>query len=121
MYGGMPPYACPGCLLFLAHESLRFSRIPTLHMQIITPVLDPDSVHTNPYTCTGSQQFKPLLPLGQAPDNSNNSLRWCRLPTLQTQILTLVQVPNNSKNSLCLCRLSMLQMQILMLVEVTDN
>ncbi|MBW0493315.1 hypothetical protein O181_033030 [Austropuccinia psidii MF-1] len=121
MYGGIPPYTCPGSLLFCAHTSLRFARIPTLHMKIVTPVRDPDSVHTNPHACTGSQQSKPLLLLGKAPDNSNKCLRLCRLPTLHTQILTLVQVPDNSKNSLLLCRLLMLKTQILMLLKVPDS
>ncbi|MBW0522804.1 hypothetical protein O181_062519 [Austropuccinia psidii MF-1] len=121
MYGGMPPYACTGSLLFVTHKSLHFSRMPTLHMQILMPVQDPDSVDANPYTCTGSQQFKSLLLPGQALNISNNSSHWCRLPTLHTQIFTLVQVPDNSNNSLYWCRLSTLHMQILTLVKVPNN
>ncbi|MBW0476890.1 hypothetical protein O181_016605 [Austropuccinia psidii MF-1] len=84
MYGGMPPHACPGFLLFLAHNSLRFSRILTLHTQILRPVKDPNAVNTNPYTCTGSLQFKKLLMLGKPPNNSKNSLRQGSLPTIST-------------------------------------
>ncbi|MBW0555535.1 hypothetical protein O181_095250 [Austropuccinia psidii MF-1] len=84
MYGGMPPYAYPSSLLFFAHKSLRFCRIPTLHTQILIPVQDPDSVHTNPYACTGSRQFKSLLPPGKAPNNSNNTLCRCSLPKIPT-------------------------------------
>ncbi|MBW0560290.1 hypothetical protein O181_100005 [Austropuccinia psidii MF-1] len=107
MSGGMPPYMTPGCLLFLTHTCLHFSRIPTLHTQILTPVQDPNFVQANPYACTGSQQFKPLLPPGKAPKDSKNSLRQYRLLMLHTQIFTLLQVPNNSNNSLCRFRLSM--------------
>ncbi|MBW0512847.1 hypothetical protein O181_052562 [Austropuccinia psidii MF-1] len=88
---------------------------------MITPVQDPDSVHENAYACTGSQQLKPLLPPGKAPNNYNNSLRWCRLPTLHMQILTLVHVPNNSNNSLRQWRLSTLHTHILTLVKVPNN
>ncbi|MBW0467070.1 hypothetical protein O181_006785 [Austropuccinia psidii MF-1] len=98
----MPLYAYPGSLIFFAHKSLCFSRIPTLHMQILTPVQDPDSVHANPYACTGSQEFKPLLPPGQAPENSNNSLHWCRLPTIQTIPYTGERFECFTPKSLCL-------------------
>ncbi|MBW0474341.1 hypothetical protein O181_014056 [Austropuccinia psidii MF-1] len=105
----------------LPHQSLRLSRISTLHMQIFIPVQDPGHSHANPYACPGSQQFKQLLTLGQATDNSKTSLGLSRLPTLHTQILMLVQVPNNSNNSLNQCRLPILHKKILMPVQAPNN
>ncbi|MBW0497492.1 hypothetical protein O181_037207 [Austropuccinia psidii MF-1] len=64
------------------------------------PLQAPDVSHTHPYTSTGSQQFKPLLALGKAPNNSNHSLHQCRLLKIQKQTLLLVQVPKNSNNYL---------------------
>ncbi|MBW0521940.1 hypothetical protein O181_061655 [Austropuccinia psidii MF-1] len=95
-------------------------------MQIPTPVQDPNSLHAkpcavNPYTGAASQQCQQFLMLVpapnashanpyvvQVPDNSNNFLRLCRLPTIQAQILTLVQFPT-------------LHTHILMLVQVPNN
>ncbi|MBW0564978.1 hypothetical protein O181_104693 [Austropuccinia psidii MF-1] len=82
---------CPGSLIF-AHKSFHWSRIPTLNMQILTLVQDPNASHAKPcavnaYTRTASRQCRQFLTLFQ-------------LPMLHTQILTLVQVPNNSNNSL---------------------
>ncbi|MBW0557654.1 hypothetical protein O181_097369 [Austropuccinia psidii MF-1] len=87
----------PGFLLFFANKSLHFSRIPTLHKQILMPVQNPDSVHANPYACTGSQKFKPLLLRGEAPKTpaipsagagsqrfTCKSLCLYRFPTIQT-------------------------------------
>ncbi|MBW0593222.1 hypothetical protein O181_132937 [Austropuccinia psidii MF-1] len=79
----------------------------------------PNTSHTNPYPCTGSQIFK-LDTAGKPPDNSNTSLHLCRLPMLHTQILTLVQVPEDSNNSLLQCRLPTLHTQILTLLQVPN-
>ncbi|MBW0538083.1 hypothetical protein O181_077798 [Austropuccinia psidii MF-1] len=94
--------------------------MPTLHTQILTPVLDPNTSNAkpctvNPYARAASQQLQCfLMPVQapnashtnpyivQAPKNSSNSLHPCRCPTIHTQILMLVQVPDNSDNSLCL-------------------
>ncbi|MBW0544832.1 hypothetical protein O181_084547 [Austropuccinia psidii MF-1] len=121
----MPPCACPVSQHFTC-KYLHLSRIPTLHMQIPTPVQDPNASHAkpctvNPYTGAASQQCQQCLMLVQAPnashanpyvvqvpDNSNSSLRLCRLPTIKTQILTLVQFPT-------------LHMHILMPVQVHNN
>ncbi|MBW0591536.1 hypothetical protein O181_131251 [Austropuccinia psidii MF-1] len=96
MYGGMQPYTCPGSLLFLAHKSLRFSRIPTLQTQILTPVQDRNFVQANPYACTGSQQFTPLLPPGQAPNASHANPYACTGSQQFKKFLTPVQAFNAS-------------------------
>ncbi|MBW0582804.1 hypothetical protein O181_122519 [Austropuccinia psidii MF-1] len=107
----MPSYICPGLLLL--------SRIPMLHMQILTlgrfPILQ-----TIAYAREGCRRFthKSLrlykLPtiqttpdashtnpyVGQVPENLKVSLCRCWLLIIHTRILTLVQVPNNSNNSL---------------------
>ncbi|MBW0525964.1 hypothetical protein O181_065679 [Austropuccinia psidii MF-1] len=97
MYGGMPPYACPGSLLFFAHKSLCLSRIMTLQTQMLTHVQDPNASHANTFACTGSQNFKQLLMLGQPPNTptlpyagagsrwfTRKSLGLYRFPTIQT-------------------------------------
>ncbi|MBW0498773.1 hypothetical protein O181_038488 [Austropuccinia psidii MF-1] len=76
MYGGMPPYMSPGFWLFFSHTSLCFSRIPTLHTQILMPVQDPNASHAkpcavNPYAREASQQFQQFLRLFQAPNSSH--------------------------------------------------
>ncbi|MBW0572302.1 hypothetical protein O181_112017 [Austropuccinia psidii MF-1] len=78
MYGGMPPYACPG--------SLVLSRIPTCHTQILIPVQDPNTSHTkpcavNPYAGEAFQQCQQILIPVQVPDNSNNCLHQGSLAT----------------------------------------
>ncbi|MBW0554816.1 hypothetical protein O181_094531 [Austropuccinia psidii MF-1] len=78
MYGGMPPYVCPG--------SLVLPRIPTRHTQILMPVQDSNVSHTkpcavNPYTREAFQKF--LTPF-QAPETSHaKSLRLYMFPTIQ--------------------------------------
>ncbi|MBW0565586.1 hypothetical protein O181_105301 [Austropuccinia psidii MF-1] len=96
----------PGSFLFFSHKSLHFSRIRTLHMQILMPFQDPDSVHANPYSCTGSQKFKPLLLRG-------------RLPTFQ-QFLPPVQAPNASHANPYACTGSQQFKQFLMLVQACN-
>ncbi|MBW0460971.1 hypothetical protein O181_000686 [Austropuccinia psidii MF-1] len=113
-------FECPVSQSF-TEKSLLLFRIPKLHTQILTPVQDPGCSHANTYACPGSQQFKKLLMWGQAPINSEISLGFSRLPTLQMQILILVQVPDNSNSSLCWCRLPTLHTQILMPVQVPNN
>ncbi|MBW0484132.1 hypothetical protein O181_023847 [Austropuccinia psidii MF-1] len=96
MYGGMPPHACPG--------SLCFSRIPTLHTQILTLV--------------------------QGPENSSHSFHWGRLPTIQAtpssgegsqQLLIPVQAPNTAHANLYTCTGSQQFKQFLTLVQAFDD
>ncbi|MBW0516308.1 hypothetical protein O181_056023 [Austropuccinia psidii MF-1] len=71
-------------------------------------VLASNNSHANPDACAGSRQFKQFLMPGQASnnshanpyacagsDNAKNSLRLCRLPTINMQILTFLKVPDN--------------------------
>ncbi|MBW0492045.1 hypothetical protein O181_031760 [Austropuccinia psidii MF-1] len=95
MYGGMPPYACPGPLVL--------SRIPTRRTQILTPVQDPDTSHTkpctvNPYAGEAFQKLRHFLMRVQDPNTSRanpyswagsqsfmcTSLHLYRFPTIQT-------------------------------------
>ncbi|MBW0582026.1 hypothetical protein O181_121741 [Austropuccinia psidii MF-1] len=120
-----------------SNNCLGQGRLPMLHTQIITLVQAPDNSNNSlrlpckSLRCAGSRQFKQFLIPGKASnnshpnpyacagsDNANNSLRLCRLPTIQTRILMLVKVPNNSNNSLCWGRLPISHMPILMLVQV---
>ncbi|MBW0522359.1 hypothetical protein O181_062074 [Austropuccinia psidii MF-1] len=81
MYSGIPPYTCAG--------SLVLSRIPMCHMQILTPVQDPDMLHAkpcagNPYAGAAFPQCQPFLIPIQAPNASHTkSLHVYRLPKSQ--------------------------------------
>ncbi|MBW0519300.1 hypothetical protein O181_059015 [Austropuccinia psidii MF-1] len=126
------PHTCPGCLLFFAHKSLRLSRLPTLHTQILTPVQDPGCSQENPYACPGSQQVKKRLMWGKAPNNSKNSLGLSRLPAIQItpyyftgsqqfqQLLTPVQAPDTSHANPYACTGSRQFKQFLMLVQASN-
>ncbi|MBW0550545.1 hypothetical protein O181_090260 [Austropuccinia psidii MF-1] len=94
----------PGCLLFFAHTSLHFTRIPTLHTQILTPVQDPNTSHAkpcavNPYAREASQQCQQFFRLFQAPNTSHANPYACAGSHQFRQFLILGQPPDNSKNS----------------------
>ncbi|MBW0475050.1 hypothetical protein O181_014765 [Austropuccinia psidii MF-1] len=77
----MNPCASPGSQHFTL-KSLRLSRMPASHIQILMPV--------------------------QVPKSSEESLGFSRLPMLHMQVLIPVQVPGNSNHSLLWRRLPML-------------
>ncbi|MBW0482857.1 hypothetical protein O181_022572 [Austropuccinia psidii MF-1] len=95
MYGGMPPYMCPG--------SLVLSRIPTRHMGIL--MLVQVCNNSNNCLCQGRlpTPHTQIITLVKAPNNSNNSLclprksLHCAGSQLFKRFLTLVQASNNSQ------------------------
>ncbi|MBW0494228.1 hypothetical protein O181_033943 [Austropuccinia psidii MF-1] len=76
-------------------SSLCGCRIPMLHMQI--------------------------LALVQVPKNSNNCLRLCRFPKIQTIACAKAGFRQFTRKSLCLYRFPMLHTHILTLVQVPEN
>ncbi|MBW0512345.1 hypothetical protein O181_052060 [Austropuccinia psidii MF-1] len=106
MYGGMPPYACPG--------SLVLSRIPTRHRQVLTPVQDPNGLHAkpctvNPYARAAFQKCQQFLMPVQAPNNSNNFLRQGSLATAPTLPYVGAGTQRFTPKSLRLCRFPKIQ------------
>ncbi|MBW0515675.1 hypothetical protein O181_055390 [Austropuccinia psidii MF-1] len=57
-----------------SNKCLCQGRLPIIQTQILTLVQVPSNSNAHPYACTGSQQFRKFLTLGQPPDNSKNSL-----------------------------------------------
>ncbi|MBW0589760.1 hypothetical protein O181_129475 [Austropuccinia psidii MF-1] len=95
------PYACAGS--DNANSSLFLCVLVTLHMQIITLVQAPKNSKNSLRRCR--LPIPPQIPyILQVPNNLTVFLRPCRHPIVDTQILTLVKAPNNSSNSLHLCR-----------------
>ncbi|MBW0525118.1 hypothetical protein O181_064833 [Austropuccinia psidii MF-1] len=96
------------------HATIRLSRIPRCHMQILTPVQDPNASNAkhcavNPYAGAAFQQCQQFLTPVQAPGASNTkSLHLYRFPTIQIipyngaasqklrHFLMQVQAPNAS-------------------------
>ncbi|MBW0566544.1 hypothetical protein O181_106259 [Austropuccinia psidii MF-1] len=117
----MPLYACPGSLLFVKHQSRSLSRIPMLHMQILTLLQDPDTSHAkpcvvSPHAREASQQCQQFLTLFQAHNSSHANPSTRTGSQIFKQPLALGQPPNNSNTSLWQCRLLKLHMQIITLV-----
>ncbi|MBW0487746.1 hypothetical protein O181_027461 [Austropuccinia psidii MF-1] len=108
------------------HATIRLSRIPTHHTQILTPVQDPDASHAkpcavNPYAREAFHQCQQFLtPVQPLKASHTKSLRLYRFPTIQ--IISYDGHPRNSSDtSLCRCRHPALHMQILTLVQVPTN
>ncbi|MBW0593184.1 hypothetical protein O181_132899 [Austropuccinia psidii MF-1] len=102
--------ACAGSREF-TRQFLRLCRLPTIYTPILTPVQAPNHLHTNPYTCEGSQKWFPTMLTNSyaragSREFTRQSLRLCRRPTIHMPMLTPVQAPDNSHSNPYACECS---------------
>ncbi|MBW0561885.1 hypothetical protein O181_101600 [Austropuccinia psidii MF-1] len=123
MYSGMPPYSWRVFLLLFAHKSLHLSRIPTLHTQILTPNQDPDASHVKPCAGAASQKCQQFLMLVQAPNTSHTNPYACtgsQIFKLHTggSLLTIPTLPYTGAGFQCFIHKSLLLYRFLKIQRI---